>query len=138
MNKNGGICSFFQDFICYNRDFVCYNQERQWRNYLEPNQWRITVCYKREFVIAKFDCTFIVLHCCHQFATCLKLVLVIFNINHFYYIFDVTHLYYVFDIIIATLTRFAQKARSPGANPKKIITPTPKFWSWRNYEKNVF
>jgi hypothetical protein len=26
----------------------------------------------------------------------------------------------------------------PGANPIKIITPTPKFWSWCNYEKSLF
>jgi hypothetical protein len=28
-------------------------------------------------------------------------------------------------------------ARS-GLNPIKLITPTPKFWSWRNYEKSLF
>jgi hypothetical protein len=26
----------------------------------------------------------------------------------------------------------------PGANPIKIIAPTPKFWSWLNYKKSLF
>ncbi len=26
----------------------------------------------------------------------------------------------------------------PGANPKKIIVPMPKFWSWRNNKKAYF
>jgi hypothetical protein len=26
----------------------------------------------------------------------------------------------------------------PGLNPIKLITPTPKFWSWNNYEKSLF
>jgi hypothetical protein len=27
---------------------------------------------------------------------------------------------------------------STGANPIKIIMPTPKFWSWRNYKNSLF
>jgi len=64
MNKNSHICSFFQDFVYYNqdlvrynRDFVRYNQEGHCRNYLKPNQRRITVRYKREFVITEFVIT---------------------------------------------------------------------------------
>jgi hypothetical protein len=28
--------------------------------------------------------------------------------------------------------------KTSGANPIKKITPTPKFWSWRNYKKSLF
>jgi len=30
------------------------------------------------------------------------------------------------------------KVKKPGANPLKIITPMPKFLSWRKYEKSLF
>ncbi len=30
------------------------------------------------------------------------------------------------------------KLSKPGANPIKISMPTPKFWSWRNYENSLF
>jgi hypothetical protein len=33
---------------------------------------------------------------------------------------------------------FLSHFKSPGLNPIKLITPTPKFWSWRNYEKSSF
>jgi hypothetical protein len=33
---------------------------------------------------------------------------------------------------------FFVKLRNTGANPINIIMPTPKFWSWRNYDKSLF
>jgi hypothetical protein len=32
----------------------------------------------------------------------------------------------------------AKSETEPKLNPIKIITPTPKFWSWRNYENSLF
>jgi hypothetical protein len=33
---------------------------------------------------------------------------------------------------------FLVKLRNTGANPINIITPTPKFWCCRNYNKSLF
>jgi hypothetical protein len=32
---------------------------------------------------------------------------------------------------------FFIRLRNTGANPINIITPTPNFWCWRNYDKSL-